>query len=1065
MSIRDMLSLTDILVVDDTPANLSLLATLLKEAGYVVRAAPTPELALQSALAQPPALMLLDVRMPGMDGFEVCSRLKQDTRTRDVPIIFVSGQSDLADRVRGFELGGADFISKPFQREEILARVRTHVALRKTQSELELRVSERTAELQESVRQLRQTELAMDLAGIGIHRVDEHTGRLLYVNDFFCQAHGYSRDELLGMAVTDLDPGLPALPFHTISEPFRQAGRGRLEARHRHKGGHTFPVEVTLNYQAPQHGHPGHFIAFLSDVTERKAAEQRLRKERDRTVLYLEVAEVFIVVLDDQARVLLVNRKGCEALGWSEADLVGQLWAQHIAPPYRATWRALFDRLMAGDGDAQFLSEYEVITREGVLRSVEWHRVVLRDDLGKPYGIISSGRDVTEERLAQRALADHQANLEAAVRERTADLTTSEARTRAIVTTMLDSVIHADARGIILSVNHATLTMFGYTEAEMVGHNVSMLMPESVARAHDGYLARYSRTRQPQVVGNRREVTARRKDGDFFPIELAVNEMVDDVGITFIGVIRDMTQQKSAEIALTHALQAAHNAAQAKSSFLANMSHEIRTPLNAILGLAQIGMRDSKGRASHETFSRLRDSGDHLLAVVNDILDFSKIESGKLKIERRPFALFAVIDSVRSFVTTRAEEKGLELSFSLAPDLSDWVEGDSLRLTQILTNLLSNAVKFTDRGRVMLRIARDNDDIYFLVIDSGIGMSEAQLRRLFQPFEQADSSTTRTYGGTGLGLAISLNLARMMGGEITVDSRLGAGSSFTLRLPMPAVVAPSHGKEREAAPAAAGPRLTGLSVLAADDVEINRMILEDLLTHEGAHVIFAEDGQRALELLSEKGVSAFDVVLMDVQMPVMDGLEATRRIAAIAPALPVIGLTAHAMAEERDKCFAAGMVDHVVKPVDIDTLVAAIGQHVRQERRFAGQNTLTATAPNAPLVGGCNDPEIIDLAVLAGLVGDDPAKIAKFSARFVQTAGDTLAEMESAVAASDLHALGQLGHRLKSAAFTVGAMRFGELCHAVERLKDSHDAQAARALVDQLLALFEVIDQRLKKAS
>jgi CheY-like chemotaxis protein len=213
-------------------------------------------------------------------------------------------------------------------------------------------------------------------------------------------------------------------------------------------------------------------------------------------------------------------------------------------------------------------------------------------------------------------------------------------------------------------------------------------------------------------------------------------------------------------------------------------------------------------------------------------------------------------------------------------------------------------------------------------------MSQEQIARLFNPFEQADSSTTRKFGGSGLGLAISRSLAEMMGGEIAVESAPGAGSAFTLRLPLPAVAPGIEAYTGKTA--ATGPRLTQLRVLAAEDVEVNQIILEDMLVHEGAHVVFADNGQQALERLEEAGVTAFDVVLMDVQMPVMDGHEATRRIRKMSPELPVIGLTAHALAEERRKCLAVGMVDQVTKPIDIDTLVNVIRKHVSWQTKENG---------------------------------------------------------------------------------------------------------------------------------
>jgi PAS domain S-box-containing protein len=1105
----------DILVVDDNPDNLDLLTALLKEAGYAVRAAPSPELALQSALAQPPALLLLDIRMPGMDGFELCRRLKQDARSREVPIIFVSGQNDVADRVRGFELGGVDFIGKPFQREEVLARVRTHLALHQAQNELERRIRERTVELEERLRQLRATEEALraseqmmltllDNVDAYIYLKDKE-GRYLFANRKVCELWNARMENIVGFGDEKFFDAKTTENIRCIDRKVLDDGMV-IRTEDRNTVLVSGQVATYLTTKLPLRLPDGSIYALCgisTDISQLKMAEERMRLDAEQQAILRQMLEntltgepleeTLVRCLDQLLTIswLSLLPKGGIFLSDKEGKRLRLTVAHDLSAEIRSLCAELpYGRCLCGRAAASGESQYAAHVDErheigywGMQDHGHYSLPLVTN--GQVVGVLvlylppgASAEPEKEQFLAavanilasyiarkagEMALAENQAHLEQTIQERTADLKASEARTRAIVTTMLDSVVHIDARGTILSVNFAVQDMFGYEEGDMVGRNVSMLMPEPHASAHDGYISRYLQTRRPHVVGTWRETTGRRKDGSLFPIELAVNEMVDDAGSTFIGVMRDMTMQKAAEQEVKKALRAARDAAEAKSHFLANMSHEIRTPLNAVLGLAQIGVRDNHGRGTAETFRRIRDSGSHLLAVVNDILDFSKIEAGKLKIEKRPFALFSVIDNVKSFVAERAEEKGLALSVSVAPDLSDWVEGDSLRLAQILTNLLSNAIKFTERGEVMLRVARDGDEIVFMVADSGIGMNEAHLARLFQSFEQADSSTTRHYGGTGLGLAISRNLANLMGGDIAVDSQPGAGSSFYLHLPLPAVPAPTRSDKREAAAAAAGPRLTGLSILAADDVDINCFILEDLLTHEGARVVFAKDGQQALDQLVEKGVSAFDVVLMDVQMPVMDGLTATRRIAEIAPALPVIGLTAHAMAEERDRCLAAGMVDHVVKPVEIDTLVAAILRQVRLDTQPAAIAPVVADSPqHGAAFGGCDDPDIIDLGVLASRVGSDPAKIAKYTERFVETTRDALGEMRSALAARDLPVLGSLGHRLKSAALTVGAMRFGKLCQELESLKDSNDLDTAQAKVEQLHELFAQIAERAK---
>jgi len=392
-------------------------------------------------------------------------------------------------------------------------------------------------------------------------------------------------------------------------------------------------------------------------------------------------------------------------------------------------------------------------------------------------------------------------------------------------------------------------------------------------------------------------------------------------------VVRNVTDRHEIETVRELNRLDTERLARSKSEFMTNMSHEIRTPLNAVLGLAQVGARSASDPAARAAFKPIEDAGRHLLAIVNDILDFSKLEAGKLSAERQPFRLAAAIESASGMVGGRVLGKGLELRVDTAPDLPEWALGDELRLKQVLVNLLSNAVKFTEHGRITLAVTRDAEQVLFAVSDTGIGISPEQLTKLFQPFQQADLSTTRRFGGTGLGLSISRDLAGLMGGTLLGASRPGEGSTFTLRLPLPSVAPPwtaSH------APAPAGQRLLGLRVLAAEDNEVNCMVLESMLEFEGAQVVFASNGLEAVNAMAQADAGTYHAVLMDVQMPVMDGLEATRCILAANPTVPVIGLTAHALEEERERCRAAGMVEHLAKPVELDELVSVLQRYARR---------------------------------------------------------------------------------------------------------------------------------------
>lgn len=661
----------------------------------------------------------------------------------------------------------------------------------------------------------------------------------------------------------------------------------------------------------------------LSDMVQTLEAQKAELTDKNQRLQL--AAQVFssntegIIITDAEERILSVNEAFSEISGYSPEEVVGKTpRVLHSGHQDKSFYESMWADLKR---DGHWQGEIRNRHKSGEIY-IEWlHISQVRDPIGMVTHYIAIISNIT-----QRKQTEEQVRKLAQVVEQSPE-----------------SIFITDLNGEIEYVNEAVVQHSGYSKNELIGQNPRILQSGKTPRASYDALwdaLTHGRTWQGEFFN-------RRKDGTEY-VEFAIISPIlqaDGQASHYVAVKEDITERKQTAQELdlyrhhleelvairTQELEAAHAEAQhlaeVKGNFLANMSHEIRTPMNAVLGMAKIGLRLCKDEKSREPYQHILESGQHLLGVINDILDFSKIESGKLSVEAHPFRLDGVVNECMEMLTERAHEKGLALEVSVADDLPEWVRGDPLRLKQILVNLLGNAVKFTQQGEVTLRVAHEGADTYFKVIDTGIGMTEEQLSRLFTPFEQADSSTTRKYGGTGLGLNISRQLAHLMGGEISVESHYGEGSAFTLRLPME-VVEPPTSTHILSAQATHGPRLTHLRVLAAEDMEVNRLVLEDLLVHEGAYVTFAENGQQALDLLEEMGMTAFDVVLMDVQMPVMDGLEATRRIREIAPALPVIGLTAHAMAEERERCLAAGMVERVTKPIETDELIQVILRYV-----------------------------------------------------------------------------------------------------------------------------------------
>jgi len=515
-------------------------------------------------------------------------------------------------------------------------------------------------------------------------------------------------------------------------------------------------------------------------------------------------------------------------------------------------------------------------------------------------------------------------------------------RYRAILDQMQDGCCVVDLRGNYLFVNDAFCRLYGFNKSEILGWNYK----ESAAPEREGMLRElYSqvyRTGQPIRAF---EYAITPKNGRVVFVEQSISLERDAQGrrVGFLVITRDCTERKRAQEDFAKAREAAEAANRAKSEFLANMSHEIRTPMNGIIGMTALALESALTPAQADCLATIRSQADSLLTIVNHILDFSKIESHRIELESVPFTLAHALDEVVKPLALRAAERGIMLSVRIAPDVPALVVGDPVRVKQILTNILNNAVKFTEHGSVTLEVtagapkagagrAALTIPLTFRVTDTGIGIPADKLAMIFEPFRQVDGSMSRRFGGTGLGLAIAATLVELMGGQIRVDSVPGAGSTFHVTLPMIAAAATVQTESAvsaavvAAARRAAGP-VRGARVLVAEDNIVNQRVAAGLLTKRGHLVTVVGNGREAVAALRR---GEFDIVLMDVQMPDMNGFEATAAIREwereTGHRVRIVAMTAHAMSGDRERCLAAGMDGYLSKPIDQRSLYDVVEQ-------------------------------------------------------------------------------------------------------------------------------------------
>jgi signal transduction histidine kinase/ActR/RegA family two-component response regulator/HPt (histidine-containing phosphotransfer) domain-containing protein len=523
---------------------------------------------------------------------------------------------------------------------------------------------------------------------------------------------------------------------------------------------------------------------------------------------------------------------------------------------------------------------------------------------------------------------------------------------------------------------------------------------------------------------------------------------------------------------LSQARRDAESASQAKSVFLANMSHELRTPFHGLMGMLSLLRETGLNPRQIDYLRTATESADHLLAILNDILDMSQLESGRLTLSPAPVELRTLARDVEALMRPQAGAKGLALHVDVDPAVPERVMADATRLKQILFNLLSNAIKFSDRGAVLLHVrprlgAESRPEIEFAVVDTGTGMDEATLERLFNRFAQGDQTRSRKHGGTGLGLEISRNLARLMHGDVTASSRLGEGSSFTLRVPLEAVIeTPPRSDNGAAAPAKLA---RPLRVLVAEDHPINRQYIAALLDSLGHQTHFAANGQDALDAARSM---PFDLVLMDLHMPLMDGVAATRAIRTLPEAarstVPIVAMTADAFAETRDRCLVAGMNDFLTKPVSPQKLATLLRQLFGSfpEHELPPHRPLLPGAPApGPGLGHVNASVVLDMGAIESALGAMKRdELGQMITTFLDHGPQTVQHLRAAVRDAQPLELRVNAHAAKGAALNLGLSALAHTAQALYEGASHLPAHEVARLVQRYEELLPVTRQAAREA-
>ncbi|MBL4650072.1 MAG: PAS domain S-box protein [Aureispira sp.] len=772
--------------------------------------------------------------------------------------------------------------------------------------------------LRKSLKEIQDLKYALDQSAMVL--TISKDAKIITANTNFCFTSQYTEKELIGCDFQMTDSNYHSKWFlKNLWDTVERGDVWKGDLKNKTKDNTYYWVDTAMIPFVDEQGVIFQYVVIQRDITEKKRLEEELEQsnEAEFAKLYqqqqLHIAEIeersaeldrffdlsidMICVLTPDGYIKRLNPAFSKALGYTKEELFSKPLLDLIHPDDLKDTRKHFIRLVEGDDIRNF--ENRCRTKNNQYRWMSW-RIVLDKEKRLIYSI---ARDITEERNATKKIED---------------------LTYTLNQTAIVMIVNRDEK--IISVNDKFCEISGYDRVDVIGKHHEIL--DSFHHS-DTFWGDLMTTIQSGKIWQG-EIKERAKDGSFYWTYTSSVPFLNEVGeiVQYIVIQTDITDRKQLEKDLRQAKEEAIKNAKIKEDFLANMSHEIRTPMSGVLGFSRLLLQTSMDSTQRNYAQSIYGSAENLLVVVNDILDVSKIESGKFQLDEIEFDLRKRIEDSLNILRVDIYKKQLELILDIDPLIPRKILGVPDRLSQILINLVGNAIKFTKYGAIHLSVKKIDDVLFFEVLDTGIGIASDKLDAIFETFTQAESYTTREYGGTGLGLSISKKLVLLMGGEIGVKSTLGKGSSFYFSLPFKTILSSILEDEEDQEETLALPQLgQKLRILVVEDNLVNQELALIYLDMLHCNADLANNGEEALLRLSQQ---SYDLILMDIQMPKMDGIAATLEIRKEDTTTPIIAMSAHALSKEKEKCFNIGMNDYIAKPFKIEALRTIIIKHTQE---------------------------------------------------------------------------------------------------------------------------------------